>query len=201
MIRRSTVVYIILLLVLVGAYYYLNNREQPAEIALTLEPSSEATQDYLFPAEAGTPTSIRIESKSGETVEVARGEDNAWAVTQPVEAKADQAAAEAAASQITAMSILDTVPDVDPDIVGLKDPEYVLTVNFTNGGERSVDVGVITPTESGYYVQNADKIVIVSRSAIDSLLELLTNPPYLETQTPAPVTPEVSTPSSESATP
>jgi Domain of unknown function (DUF4340) len=202
MIRRPTVVYIVLLLVLVGAYYYLNNRQQPAEIELTLEPSAEPAQGYLFTADAGTPIGIQIESKSGETVEVRRGEDDAWTVTQPTEAKADQAAAEAAASQVTTMPILDTVPDVDPDIVGLKDPEYVLTVNFTNGGERSVDVGVITPTESGYYVRDtADKIVIVSRSAIDSLLELLTNPPYLETQTPAPVTPEASTPSSESATP
>src|SRR5215216_4876793 len=129
MIRRSTVVYIILLLVLVGTYYYLNNREQPAEIELTLEPSAEASQAYLFAVEAGAPTGIRIEAKSGETVEVARGEDDAWAVIQPSEAKADQAAAEAAASQITTMPILDTVPDVDPDIVGLKDPEYVLSVN------------------------------------------------------------------------
>jgi hypothetical protein len=201
MIRRPTVVYIVLLLVLAGAYYYLNNREQPAEIELTVEPSSEVAQEYLFTAEEGTPTSIRIESKSGETVEVARGEDNAWTLIQPVEGKADQGAAEAAASQVTTMPILDAVPDLDPGIVGLDNPEYVLTMKFTNGGERTVDVGVITPTESGYYVRESDKIVIVSRSAIDALLGLLTNPPYLETPTPAPVTPEAGTPSSESATP
>jgi hypothetical protein len=201
MIRRPTVVYIVLLLVLAGAYYYLNNREQPAEIELTVEPSSEVAQEYLFTAEEGTPTSIRIESKSGETVEVARGEDNAWTLIQPVEAKADQGAAEAAASQVTTMPILDAVPDLDPGIIGLDDPEYVLTMKFTGGGERTVDVGVITPTESGYYVRESDKIVIVSRSAIDALLGLLTNPPYLETPTPAPVTPEAGTPSSESATP
>jgi hypothetical protein len=203
MIRRPTVVYIVLLLVLAGAYLYLNNREQPAEIDLTLEPGTEvAPEAYLFTAEEGTPTSIRIESNAGEMVEVARGEDNAWALTQPDEAKADQASAEAAASQVTAMRILDTVPDVDPEIVGLQDPKYVLTVKFTNGGERTVDVGVITPTESGYYVRDTtDKIVIVSRSAIDALLGLLTNPPFLETPTPAPVTSEASIPSSESATP
>jgi hypothetical protein len=202
MIRRSTVVYIVLLLVLAGAYYYLNNRQQPADIELTLEPGTEAAPAYLFTAEEGTPTSIRIESKSGETVEVARGEDNAWELTQPIEAKAEQGAAEAAASQVTTMRILDTVPDLDPGIVGLEDPEYVLTVNFTGGEERTVDVGVITPTETGYYVRDtADQIVIISRSAIDSLLGLLTNPPYMETPTPAPVTPEAATPSSETATP
>ena len=201
MIRRSTIVYIVLLLVLAGVYYYLNNREQPAEIELTAEPSSEVAQEYLFTAEEGIPTSIRIESKSGETVEVARGEDNAWTLIQPVEAEADQGASEAAASQVTTMRILDTVPDLDPGIIGLDDPEYILNLKFTSGGQRTVDVGVITPTESGYYVRDADKIVIVSRSAIDSLLGLLTNPPYLETPTPAPVTPEAGTPSSESATP
>jgi hypothetical protein len=202
MIRGSTVVYIVLLLILVGAYYYLNNREGSADIELTSEPGAEVTPEaYLFTAEEGTPTSIRIESKAGQTVEVARAEDNAWALTQPEEASADQAAAEAAASQVTTMRILDTVPDLDPSIVGLEDPEYALTVTFAEGGERTVEIGVITPTESGYYVRGAaDGIVIVSRSSIDSLLGLLTNPPYLETLTPAPVTPEVSTPSSESAT-
>ena len=201
MIRRATVVYIILLLVLAGAYYYLNNREQPAEIELTVEPSSAVAQEYLFTAEEGTPTSIRIESKSGEIVEVARGEDNAWALTQPVEAKADQGAAEAAASQVTAMRILDTVPDLDPGIIGLESPEYVLTLKFTSGGERTVDIGVITPTESGYYVRDADKIVIVGRSAIDALLELLANPPYLETPTSAPGAPEEGAAASETVTP
>ena len=199
MIRRSTVVYIVILLVLAGAYYYLNSREQPADIELTMEPGSEAS--YLFTAEEGTPISIRIESKSGATVEVARGEDNAWELTEPIEAKAEQGAAEAAASQITTMRILDTVPDVDPGIIGLDEPEYLLTVKFSGGGERMVDVGVITPTESGYYVRDADKIVVVSRSAIDSLLRLLTNPPYLETLTPAPATPEAGVPSLETATP
>jgi len=200
MIRGSTVVYIVLLLVLVGAYLYLNNREQPADIELTVEPGTEVAEAYFFDAEEGAPTSIRIESKAGETVEVARGTDNAWELTQPVEAQADQAAAEAAASQVTTMRILDTVPDIDLTIVGLEDPEYMLTVTFTGGGERTVDVGVITPTESGYYVRDGETVVIVSRSAIDSLLGLLTNPPYLESPTPDPVTSEASTPSSESAT-
>jgi len=202
MIRRSTVVYIALLLVLAGAYYYLNNREQPADIESTVEPGTEVAQAYLFTAEEGTPTSIRIESKSGETVEVARGTDNAWELTQPIEARADQAVAEAAATQITTMRILDNVPDLDPEIVGLETPEAVLTVKFTNGGERTVDIGVITPTESGYYVRDAEgKVAIVSRDAIEPLLGLLDNPPYLETPTPDSATLEATAPPIETATP
>src|SRR5215207_3769765 len=120
--RRSTVIFLLLFLVLAGTYYYLNNREQPADISVTVEPTTEVR--YLFTAEDGLPTSIRIESKAGDVVEVARDEDNAWALMQPIEAQADQASAEAAASQITTMQILDTIPEVDPEIVGLTDPEY-----------------------------------------------------------------------------
>jgi hypothetical protein len=97
MIRRSTLVYLVLLLGLAGVYYYVNNREQPAEVEATLEPTVEVS--YLFSAEEGTPSSIRLESKSGETVEFERGADNAWVLAQPVEAEAEQGAAEAAFGQ------------------------------------------------------------------------------------------------------
>ena len=191
--RRPTVIFLLLFLVLAGAYYYLNNREQPADVELTLEPTAEVR--YLFTAEDGLPTSIRIESKAGDVVEVARDAENAWALIQPIEARADQGAAEAAASQVTTMQVLDTLPEVDPEIVGLTDPEYTFTLNFTSGVERKVDIGVITPTESGYYVRatNGDT-VIISRSSVDTLLGLLTNPPYAETPTPEAVTPSNATP-------
>jgi len=196
--RRSTVVYLVLLLVMAGVYYYLNNREQPADITVTLEPESQVS--YLFTTDDGLPASIRIEAKTGETVEVARSADEAWALILPVEAKADQAATEAAASQVTTLRILDNVPDIEPEIVGLSVPEYTLTIRFTSGVERKAEIGVITPTESGYYVRNADgEIVIVSKSSLDSLLGLVTNPPYLET--PLPSTPEAGTPLAETPTP
>jgi hypothetical protein len=210
MIRPSTVVYILLLLVLVGAYYFLKNREKPAEIEATAEPTIQVS--YLFTPEQGTPSMIQLESKSGNAVEIERGTDNAWALTRPVEAKAEQGAAEAAASQVTTLRILDKVPDVDPKIVGLEIPEYVLTVKFTGGAEQKIDIGVLTPSESGYYVRDAaGKIVIVSRDAVDALLGLLDHPPYLETLTPSPTvtessmplpaTPVVSTPVTTTATP
>jgi len=212
--RQSTIIYLVLFLVLVGAYYYLNNREQPADIALTVTVEPAAEVSYLFTAEEGLPTSIRIESQAGEIVEVARNAENAWALILPSEATADQASAEAAASQVTTMQILDRLPEIDPEIVGLTDPEYILVVKFTSGVERNVNIGVITPTESGYYVQNTDgETVIVSKSSLDALLGLLNNPPYLETPTPSPIaltetpqtplppTSEAGTPSNEPPTP
>lgn len=192
--RRSTTIYLLLLVVLAGIYYYLNNREELADISITLEP--EEVVSYLFSASDGVPTSIRIESKAGEIVEVARDADNAWALKLPLEASADPAAAEAAASQITTMRIVDTIPDIDLEIVGLESPDYTLTIQFGDV-ERNASIGVITPTENGYYVLSPNgEIVIVSASAVDALLNLLTFPPYLETPTPSPTATETPLPSS-----
>ncbi len=196
MIRRSTVVYIVLLLILVGAYFFLKYRAKTPDTAATVtaEPSAQVT--YLFLAEEGTPSSLRVESKAGKTVEVARGADGTGVVNQPISAKADPGAAEAAATQVTTIRVLDSVPDVDPKVVGLDVPEYVLTIKFTSGVERKVEVGVVTPSESGYYVRDTSgKIVIVSKDAIDALLSLLENPPYQETLTPSPI------PATETLTP
>ena len=85
-------------------------------------------------------------------------------------------------------------------------------VEFTGGKERTINIGVVTPSENGYYVQDVSnqEVVIVSKSAVDALLGLLTSPPYLETPTPSPVpatetpiptTTKASAPASATATP
>ena len=213
MIRRSTVVYIVILLALAGVYYYLNNREQPAA---DIEVTPEATLEepvYLFTAADGVPTSIHITSETGEVVEVARDADNSWKVMLPIEGTADQGAAEAAASQVTTMRVLESIPDIDLDLVGVNEPDYTVNIQFSNGQERTLNIGVVTPTESGYYVQDASggDVLIVTKSSLDALLGMLTLPPYLETPTPSPMptemplpataTPEAGTPTDGTATP
>ncbi len=190
--RRFPVIYILLLGLLVGAYYYLDQRAQSADadiadIAITFAPEAEIA--YLFASEDGAPTSIRVESQTGEVVELARNAENAWALILPSEASAEQGSSEAAASQLTSILINDRLPNISPKDVGLDVPAYKLTVKFTNGVERIAEIGVITPTENGYYVRIDGEIVIVSRNAIDALIGLLTNPPYAETPTPPLPTP------------
>lgn len=187
--RRSTFIYLILFAIVLGAGYYFNKRAATAEAEATPEATLPPIE-YLFTSADGTPTSMRIESKAGEVVQVARNAENAWAVILPDEAAADQGSSEAAATQVTTMRILERVPNLAPEAVGLDDPEYTFSFQFTSGSERTIEVGVLTPTESGYYVRGEDGgIVIVSRSAVDALLGLLTSPPYAPTETPPPPTP------------
>jgi len=218
--RRSTVVLVLLFIVMAGAYYYLKNRQPATDspdsadisgLAVTLEPTTET--GYLFPAENGSPDSIRLDAHTGEVVELARNDEKAWTVNLPLKRAADQGSAEAAASQVATIRVTDSVPNLEPKDVGLDVPQYKITVEFPGGVERIAQIGVLTPTESGYYALKDGKIVIVDRSGIDALIGLLTNPPYAETLTPSPVpptetetplpssTPEPATPTGEPATP
>ena len=184
-VRRSTAIYLLLFLVMAGAYYYLNNRPKTTDNSLTQ--TTEAPISYLFTSDDGTPTSIHLESKSGEAVELALNADKAWVLTLPLKASADQGGVEAAVSQLTTIRITDRLQSISPKDIGLDAPDYKLTVKFTNNVERIAQIGVITPTGNGYYVRNNDQIVIVSKSAIEALIGLLTNPPYAETLTPSPI--------------
>jgi hypothetical protein len=196
--RRSTAIYILVLVVLAGLYYYLNNRPQKEDGELSS--STPLAVEYLFDSSDGLPTRIQIKSKSGEVVEVARDAENAWVLTKPIEASADQGSVEAATSQIPTIRVLDSIPNLAKDAVGLDDPEYTFTIQFNDDVERMIDIGVLTPTGSGYYVsRGTGDILIVSNSALDALIEFLINPPYLATETPPPPPPEAG-PSSETTT-
>jgi len=198
--RSASVVYIILLAILAGVYYFLNNRPETVDSETPI--STSVAVEYLFNIEDGLPSRIHIESKDGEIVEVARNAENAWAFLLPAEASADQGSVEAVAGQVTTLRVIDHIPNLDNSTVGLDGPEFTITIQFTNDVERIIKVGVLTPTESGYYVSRGDgEILIVNNSAMDALIGLLTDPPYLATEAPPLSTLEVDPSLQEEATP
>jgi len=189
MIRKSTWILLVIFAALVGLAIYLQKDKEATQSMATTFPTASAKT--LFPAEEGLPFRIRIESQTGEAVEV-RNADNVWVLKSPIEAAADQGLVEGAASQITSLRVLSEV-QLAAEIVGLDRPSYILKISFTGGKEHEVEIGSLTPTESGYYVRvDRGQTVIVSKSGIDSLIGLLTSPPYAETPTPS-VTPAPAT--------
>jgi len=182
--KRSTWIVLVIFLALVGLLLYLNQKEPPAE---ELDATPTETVEYLFDETAGLPTSIDIKARTGEQVTIERNEAGEWVLKQPIEAEANQGSAEAAASQLTALRILSR-PEVAPDDAGLVEPSYTMTVKLTGGTEEVVRIGDLTPTDSGYYtnINGGDEILIVGKTGLDSLLTLVTSPPYVETPTPTP---------------
>lgn len=172
------------------AIFLKKNKETSALATPTGEQLS-----FVFTEDEGSPNSIEIKPATGAEVKLARNAQNAWALVLPESAEADQGLAEAAATQITTLRVLDKV-DADPSIFGFDAPGYVVTVEFSGGKKHILEIGDTTPSNSGYYVRvDGDKMMVVSTSSIDSLLKIVAFPPYLNTPTAQPAdlapTPEV----------
>lgn len=180
--KRSTWIVLVTFLALVGLTLYLNQKEPAVE---EVEVTPTAMVEYLFTETDGLPTSIDIQKDNGEQVAIARNDTGEWVLKQPIETKADQGSAEAAASQLTSLRIVSR-PEVAPADVGLIQPTYIMTVELTGGVLKTVRIGNLTPTESGYYtnVNNSTEVLIVSKTGLDSLLTLVESPPYISTPTP-----------------
>lgn len=182
--RAGTWIMIVIFAALVGAAVYLNrsNAAQSEEVTPDAEPA------FVF--DGGAPTSIEVQLPGGTAVRIARGADNTWAVKIPSEGDADQAMAEAAASQINALEVLSSI-EGNPADFGLENPSGTILVEFQDGTQHMLEIGDATPTGRGYYAQLDDqKILIVGFDGIDSLFRMVTNPPYKSTPTPDPsVTP------------
>jgi hypothetical protein len=201
MVKKPTWILLALFAALAGFALFLKYNPKSGTTETDATPSvTVAAVEFLFPAQAGVVTSLRIEGRDGQVIGLERG-DEAWAVTQPIETEAIQASAEEAASQVTALTVLNRL-DLDLAAAGLKSPAYTITVGFSNGKFHIARVGDVTPTDSGYYVRKEDgSVLVIDKYGMDALLNLLLYPPYEETPTPAPIpATETPTPSVE-ATP
>jgi hypothetical protein len=199
MIRRTTWIILVILLALVGFSFYVKGQKarQASEATPTAGPAA------LFASTEGTPTDIKIEGSAGVTVQVSRDQTGKWVLKAPAEADADQAAAEAAATQVGALRVISTV-QLGPDVVGLDKPDYTVTVSFGASKTHRLLVGSVTPIQNGYYVQlDGGQSQVVEKGGLDALLGLLSKPPYLATPTPvASITPSISAPTdANTATP
>ncbi len=185
MIRRDTWIVLFILAILVAFAVILNRRQS----SLEAEPTPTGGLTYLFTSEDGNAISIEIAPAEGNPVRIARNSEDTWVIEMPFAASADQGLAEAAATQVGSLRVLDDIQG-NPEIFGLDDPGYIITIRFSTGKEHILEVGSKTPTNSGYYVRLDDgKMTIVALSGIEALLKLITSPPYLETPTPSALPP------------
>ncbi len=189
MIRRQTIVFIVVLGLVAALAWYT---QQPGNI-VTQAINSGATPTkpnlgYLIPTGHGSINVLKVENDSGKSVTITRGSDGTWSLdVGSGPEKANQSAAEEAASQALYMSIVANV-DNPPglDTLGISKPTLLITATISDGTTYNFKVGKQTVTGSGYYVQKSDgTVTIVSKDSIDPLTTLVTSPPFPATPTPA----------------
>jgi len=186
--RAGTLAVVLLLLAMIELTVYL---KQQKEKTGTGTPTVVSEAAPIFNAEDGAATSIEIKpTDSGkQSVKVARDAKNVWTLELPTKTEANQASAEAAATQISALKVISPI-NADPEVFGLKTPAFIITIEFNGGKTHILEVGDATPTNSGYYVRvDKDKMMITDLSGIQSLLQLVVSPPYLNTPTPTSLPP------------
>ncbi len=190
--RGGTWMALLLLAALIGLAVFLNQKKEN-----TPEETPTKTSTSLFVAADGTPSSIEVKPAEGNATRIVRNGDNIWVMELPLETEADQGLSEAAATQISALQEVSTV-EGDLEIFGLANPAYLITVKFASGKEHTLEVGDMTPSNSGFYVRvDKGRIVVAGLNGLDAILQLQAFPPYLNTPTPTPTEP----PPTETPTP
>jgi hypothetical protein len=195
MIRRNTLILLIILVFLIGLSVYLSNQKSKQ----TAQATPTAVTAFLFTATDGVPNDIKISDSTGQSVEINRPTNGTWGFLSPTVTAADQGSVGAALSQINALRILNNV-ELGLDVVGLDKPSYVINISYPDAKTHKLLVGSVTPIQNGYYVQlDGSQVQIVDKQGLDSILGLLTNPPYAATLTP--IASATSTPEPATTTP
>lgn len=190
--RAGTWIALAAFILAIGAAIYMNRQAEEKANATETPGIEEA---FVFD-EASSVTAIEISNAEGVSARIERNADNAWGLSKPEKAEADQGAAEAASSQVGALRIIITIDSPgDLSIFGLDTPDYLVNIEFEDGTKSTLEVGDKTPTENGYYVRKDKKeVFVVALSGIDTLGNLITAPPYLNTPTPSPTATETPLP-------
>jgi hypothetical protein len=197
MIRRSTWILLAVLALFIGAYFYL--KAHPLQFYTSTPTPTAAVISFLINKDNDTLTKVVITDAPGNTFQMGRDAAGNWAITKPKSAAADQSQAEAAETQFFALKVVTTLEtSPSPDVIGLNPPAYTISLEFSSNRQQVLEVGGLTPTSSGYYIQLEGKVYVVSQYSIDAVVKLLQNPPYLATPTPVPGT---ETPIPTTATP
>lgn len=183
--QRNAWLLLVILAGLVGLGWYLNQRSPQAQ---EITPTAAPTAAFVFVPESTQIVNFSLLDASGEYTTLARGAGGVWMMeTRAFNGMADAGQAESAATQVSALRILNTL-DSPPALadIGLELPAYTLKVT-TTAGEQIIRIGNPTVTGSGYYILDSNnRVLVVSKFGIDALLNLLSTPPYAQTPTPSP---------------
>jgi hypothetical protein len=160
----------------------------------------------LFPDARGEVTRVQVEDNTTQDIFVMEKQDEVWTVLEALEGSDTGLGVD----ETRVSTALTSLPGIQPSRVltsleslatyGLGD-EVVYTIALTIGADDyTLEVGSKTPTGSDYYVQLSapGSVYLVSTYYLDSIIQWLTEPPYLQPTLEPDVTPSATDESSTS---
>ncbi len=186
MVRRSTWVVLGLLVVLVG-FTVLFQRYQANKAANQPTATPTSAPVFLFNLAGTNVDEIKVSDNAGNNVDLARDPSTSkWSIVGKPADQADSSHIDTVANQLSAIEIQDTITETLPlASIGLDPSTYTITVTTSADSPMVAYVGIQTAIGSGYYVRNeAGQLMIVNKTGLDDVLNLLKNPPLLPTATP-----------------
>src|SRR5450759_4518972 len=200
MIKRPTWILLIILALVLVVYFVINNQTSTTSASTT---PTAGVNTFLITPSDGTLQVLRIIDAQDHIFQMQRDTSGTWVVTLPTPGTADQSLAGAAETQVGALRIVTTLDNqLNLGDAGLDSPAYTIELTFVSGLKHVIQIGTLTPTNSGYYVRyDTGSLYVVSPSGIDALLNLLTAPPFPPTGTPLPTIEVTATPTLEMTSP
>jgi len=185
MIKRSTWLMLVLFGLVIAGYFFFRGR---ISTIFSVPTPTAINYNYLIIQADGTLENLRIYDNNYHTTQLQRDTSGTWFISQPKTGQADQSLAGAAETQVGALKVLTTLnSQLNLKDIGLDFPSYTMKLAFSSGKQHIIEVGISTPTGSGYYVRfDEGSIYVISKDGIDALVNLVTSPPYLATETPIP---------------
>ncbi len=192
MISRTTWILLGLFIILLAGTWLWQRREIPVDEG---EPTP-TPMPMLFELVPEQVRDIRIESVQGDHILLSRL-GASWITTEPERQNLDEQIMVGKLNQLVLLRALNklSVPPSE-DQLGLDKPAYTITITDDDSKDYILEVGVQTPTQSGYYVRMDESIYVISSLNIDELVDLLDNPPIVistPTSTDVPGVPGVET--------
>jgi len=186
MVRRSTWIVLGIFALLVG-FTLLYQRYQVNKTDITATATPTIPPEYLYSLGDTQLNDIKIADNTGKSIDLYRDPVSAsWAIAGVPADQADTAQIDSVSTQLVSLQIEDTLTHtISLAAIGLETPAYTITLTTSAGSTMVTYVGIQTAIGSGYYVRNdSGKLLIVGKTAIDDIINLLQNPPLLLTATP-----------------
>jgi hypothetical protein len=184
MIRRGTLIILGIFIVLIGATWYLE--WSPTGQARVRGTPTVTPYPQVLVLDINNLTKIELKSSQGSLVGISRNLNGTWTFTDAQNTPADQGKVQQLLSSILGLQSLSTMDStVSLDNFGLVTANQIITFQTSNGS-KVLKIGNVTPTD-GYYIQvDSNTPIVVSKSAVDDVLNLFTQS-ALSVATPTPL--------------